>query len=298
MNETFVTLRINGIDTDYVISDTGRVLTKNGGKEKCTELNRDGYVKVSIQINKKPKLISVHRAVYESFVGEIPKGMQINHIDGNKLNNSLDNLEVVTPSENVRHAWLNGLCKKQDRKGSKNPNYRSRTGEDNPTAIHTKEEAISVYALLKDTKLSHRQIASMLDLDVQFVDNISKGLWAEITGYDRDEIRRNHKFTDEEELIIWYLYSVEGYRTNELVDVTGINKDSINNKLTYLRRNKAKKMNKKIQKPEVKELVDNFLCKTLIDDCYSINDEEIEHEDDNSNDSGMMVVQFRYWHKD
>ncbi|MBQ1572768.1 MAG: HNH endonuclease [Clostridiales bacterium] len=44
-----------------------------------------------------------HRLVYETFVEKIPDGLQINHIDENKQNNRLDNLEVVTRSENVRY---------------------------------------------------------------------------------------------------------------------------------------------------------------------------------------------------
>jgi len=51
----------------------------------------------------------VHRIVWETFVGEIPEGLQINHKDGNKLNNHLSNLEVVTPKENMRHAVRTGL---------------------------------------------------------------------------------------------------------------------------------------------------------------------------------------------
>ena len=59
------------------------------------------------------KRVSIHRLVYETFVGKIPKGMQINHKDGNKNNNHISNLEVVTPKENTAHAWRLGLTKKR-----------------------------------------------------------------------------------------------------------------------------------------------------------------------------------------
>lgn len=278
MKEEFVTLKINGIDTEYVISKKGRVLTKNNMKEKCTQINHGGYEKVALQIDKKSKLISVHRAVYESFKGPIPKGMQVNHKDGNKLNNNLDNLELCTPLENVRHAWDNGLCKKQDRKGPKNPNYRG--GEYNPTAKHTSEEAISVYALLKETKFTHNEIARMLNLDVAFVDHISKGLWADVTGFNKDEIRRNNKFTEEDELIIWYLYKIENYRTKDLLKLFDFDKNSINNKLTYLRRNRKDEMNEKIKDPKVKDMVDKFLGRDYDEPeeaCY----DDYEEKDDN-----------------
>ena len=59
----------------------------------------------------------LHCIVWETFIGEIPDSMQINHIDGDKHNNCLENLELVTPSENMCHAWKMGLCK--SRKGIK-----------------------------------------------------------------------------------------------------------------------------------------------------------------------------------
>lgn len=48
-----------------------------------------------------PKIVYVHRLVYEAFKGEIPEGLEIDHIDGNKHNNNPDNLRVVTRKENM-----------------------------------------------------------------------------------------------------------------------------------------------------------------------------------------------------
>lgn len=258
MKEKFTKLSINGISTDYLISNYGRVLTKNGESIKRTQINHGGYEKVALQINKKNKLVSVHRAVYESFVGQIPEGMQINHKDGNKLNNRINNLEVVTGSENMQHAWKTGLCKKQNRKGQLNPNYR--TGVNNPNSKHTSEEAISVYAMLAGTKLSHKDIAQMLNVEVAFVDDIASGAWGDITNYSKEEVKRNYCFSKKEEKILWYLYR-EGYRTKELSKILGISKDCINNKLTYIRRNKMEKMDKKITNPKIEKMVNKLLGK-------------------------------------
>ncbi len=52
-----------------------------------------------------------HRVIYEAFNGPIPKGLQINHVDGDKANNVLSNLEIVTPRENIHHSIANGFSK-------------------------------------------------------------------------------------------------------------------------------------------------------------------------------------------
>lgn len=51
----------------------------------------------------------VHRLVAEAWIGSIPEGYEVNHKDANKWNNKVSNLEIVTKSENIRHAFENGL---------------------------------------------------------------------------------------------------------------------------------------------------------------------------------------------
>jgi alpha-ketoglutarate-dependent taurine dioxygenase len=51
---------------------------------------------------------AVHRLVAEAWIGPIPEGYTVNHKDMNKFNNSVENLEIVTVSENLKHAWENG----------------------------------------------------------------------------------------------------------------------------------------------------------------------------------------------
>jgi hypothetical protein len=64
----------------------------------------------------------VHRLVWESVNGEIPAGYEINHKNGNKRDNRIENLECVTPSQNVKHAYETGL--KVPTMGASNPNAR------------------------------------------------------------------------------------------------------------------------------------------------------------------------------
>lgn len=63
--------------------------------------DKQGYL--SVILGKKSKRLLVHKLVYEAFIGDIPEGMQVNHIDENKENNTVENLNLMTPKENINH---------------------------------------------------------------------------------------------------------------------------------------------------------------------------------------------------
>lgn len=88
----------------YIVSDTGLIwaIKKDGLKLKKQHISPKGYKKTNI--DKVP--LFVHRIVMEAFKGK--SDLTVDHIDGNKLNNSLDNLEYVTIQENIKRAWDNG----------------------------------------------------------------------------------------------------------------------------------------------------------------------------------------------
>jgi hypothetical protein len=91
----------------FQISNFGNVKSLKTGKLFKIQINKKGYCRVSLFKNKKYNSYNVHRLVMLVFVG--PSKLQVNHKDGNKLNNRLDNLEYCTAQENVDHAWSNGL---------------------------------------------------------------------------------------------------------------------------------------------------------------------------------------------
>jgi hypothetical protein len=97
----------NGI---YYISNHGRVKSFKYGKERILKpylTGVPGNQYFSVEVNKK---IKVHRLVAVAFIENPHNKPQVNHKDGNKLNNDIDNLEWVTHQENQQHAWGNGLC--------------------------------------------------------------------------------------------------------------------------------------------------------------------------------------------
>lgn len=90
---------------DYDITESGEVINKHTGKCLKGQKNGKGYLRVGIG----KKLMFIHRLVAEKYVPNPNNLPQVNHKDGNKLNNCVDNLEWVSNLENRKHALKNGL---------------------------------------------------------------------------------------------------------------------------------------------------------------------------------------------
>lgn len=86
-----------------MVDDCGIVYSKKGRPLKPS-VNPKGYKIVNLSINGNQVGKAVHTLVARAFVDGYAEGLQVNHKDGNKLNNNADNLEWVTPKENTRHA--------------------------------------------------------------------------------------------------------------------------------------------------------------------------------------------------
>lgn len=94
---------------EYLITKEGIVLSLRTNKLLRWHKESSGYFSVPIR-NGKAHFMFLHRLLAEMFIPN-PKNLpEVNHIDGNKENNSLDNLEWVTGSENIRHAFSHNLC--------------------------------------------------------------------------------------------------------------------------------------------------------------------------------------------
>lgn len=98
----------------YMISDTGLVTHRFSTELQKTKLHKRGYVLAHIVENGEKKWVLVHRLVATLFIPNPDQKPQVNHKDGNKTNNNVDNLEWVTNAENRRHAVEHGLIAKGD----------------------------------------------------------------------------------------------------------------------------------------------------------------------------------------
>lgn len=93
-----------GYEGLYKVSSNGEIERVGGFKLSQTNDER-GYKKVSLCKNGIPKTIRVHRVVADAFLRKVEGKPHINHIDGNKANNNIKNLEWCTPVENMNHAY-------------------------------------------------------------------------------------------------------------------------------------------------------------------------------------------------
>jgi hypothetical protein len=94
---------------DYSILRDGRVYSFKTRKFLSGTL-RNGYVKLTLLNRYKPKTFVIHRLVAQAFIPNPENKPEVNHIDGNKLNNHVSNLEWCTRIENYRHAVSNNLA--------------------------------------------------------------------------------------------------------------------------------------------------------------------------------------------
>lgn len=93
--------------SNYEISSQGRVRRRLTG-QILIPWKANGYLYVGLRNERGRKNKSIHRLVAEAFLGVHPE-LEVNHIDGDKENNSVENLEWCTSSYNIRHAMALGL---------------------------------------------------------------------------------------------------------------------------------------------------------------------------------------------
>ena len=84
--------------------------TRKEWREVKPRQHRTGYLTVALRIGGRTVTTNIHRIVVLSWMGPLELGAEVNHLDGNKTNNRVDNLEVVSPKDNRRHAVESGLC--------------------------------------------------------------------------------------------------------------------------------------------------------------------------------------------
>lgn len=156
----------------YQVSDQGRIRNKHTKHVKAMQYDNDGYAKISLRRadnggQKYRK--TVHRLVAEAFLGGKHDHLQVNHKNGIKDDNRVSNLEWVTGSENVKHAYDIGIRKPSGGRGSIRPVRVIETGKvyDN---LHECAKAINSDSG-NVSKCLHKQFDSVKGFHLEYADN-------------------------------------------------------------------------------------------------------------------------------
>jgi hypothetical protein len=145
----------------YWISNFGNVKKKINGRILKARQHSGGYNYVQLSINGKETNITLHRFIAKAFISNPENKPYINHRDGNKLNNTIDNLEWTTASENQIHAFATGLQKPL-------------LGELHQNSILKESQVLEIRNLF-NTK-STREIAAIYNVSVGCIGNIKRGV--------------------------------------------------------------------------------------------------------------------------
>jgi len=112
---------VAGAEGWYEVSSFGRVKRVKSYRAKAGRILNGsfwgaGYRCVNLCMSTCRRVESIHRLVAEAFIAPIPNGHEVNHKDGNKTNNHISNLEVITLQENRRHAQVHGLLARGEKR--------------------------------------------------------------------------------------------------------------------------------------------------------------------------------------
>ena len=152
---------------NYKISNTGIIFNKHGRKRRISLKNGGRYFQVILYKNGKSHGRLVHRLVLSAFCGPCPENMEANHKNGIRTDNRIENLEWVTKSENVKHAFRLGLI--------------SQIGMNNSNAKLKDGEVWLMKYLFKDGTISTKTISKMFLINYSHARSIKIGrFWKHI----------------------------------------------------------------------------------------------------------------------
>ena len=147
---------------NYEVSNLGR-LRRIGGysnwkgmKPLSFSRTKHGYLQVHLWANNKSRVSYIHRLVAEAFIGPCPSKYQVNHINGDKSDNRVSNLEYLSGVDNMKHATVTGLTTQ----------FRGKL---------TAENVAQIKKLLNDGVMSGTEIAAKFNVTDSNICCIRKG---------------------------------------------------------------------------------------------------------------------------
>lgn len=159
---------VEGFEESYLVSEIGEVYSIRSDKKLKPIKHNKGYLYFNLSLNGKMKRELAHRLVAQAFIPNQENKPQVNHINGNKENNHISNLEWCTRLENMRHAFDNNLIKPA--KGSKVGSSKLK-----------EKDVLEIIELLSQGK-PQKEIAEKFNVGVPAISDIKRGKnWSHLT---------------------------------------------------------------------------------------------------------------------
>lgn len=153
---------------EYQVSNFGRIKSLKCNREKILKPveGKKGYFQVSLCKNSKAYKKQIHQVVLQAFIGPCPKGLEVNHKNGIKSDNRLDNLEYMTHAENNKHAIQTGLHKEPsgDNHYTKKHPEKVRRGSNSNLAKLTEEQIKKIRALWNRKEKTQKEISILFNI--------------------------------------------------------------------------------------------------------------------------------------
>lgn len=150
-----------GYEGLYKVSNTGLILGLKSNTYLKPRNSNLGYPRICLYKNRKKHYLSIHRLVAIAFLSNLNNYPEVNHKDGNKENNKVENLEWTTSSENIKHAFKLKL-------------RIPLKGEDCPNSKLTEKQVKEIYSLAHNSNLTQKQIGQKYNIRQTTVLKIKK----------------------------------------------------------------------------------------------------------------------------
>ena len=162
---------INEYEDIYAINIYGNIVNKKFNKLRKID-SSGNYDTIALCKNNKVKHFLVHRLLAQHFIPNPKNKPEVNHVDGNKKNNNINNLEWCTRSENQKHSHNIGLTINQRKKQS--DRMKNESSENSRRAILKEKEVLEIKELYKSGSYTQLELSSIYGVHKDTIGDITR----------------------------------------------------------------------------------------------------------------------------
>ena len=217
------------LDNVLLATEDGEIYEISTNKQLNKKYKKNSYRRLSY----KNKGIQAHRFIWMFFNGIIPKDIQINHINGKKYDNTISNLELVTNSQNIKHAYSTGLITISNE--LKQIRSVNQIGSNNVNAKLTDDQVIHIRQQYVNKVFTCEYIQKTYNLSRRAVENILLGRsYKNLPFISKHLSTKNKVSLSKEDIIeIRSLYRSKNYTQKEIGNLFNISRSTVKDIVNY-----------------------------------------------------------------